>query len=62
MRKVFRTIRTIITKGWIGLNFILFAMSICGLDSDHWKAMLAICAISFANLAIWAIANGAMEW
>jgi hypothetical protein len=61
MRKVLRKVKTILVKGFIGLNFILFMLSACGLDNDHWMAMLAICMVSFANLAMFAIANGAMR-
>lgn len=56
MRKVARTIKNIIVKGFLGLNFVLFLLSGAALDSDHWMAALAICMVSFANLAMAALA------
>lgn len=62
MRKMFAKLRKLIVKGFMGFTFIVFALSACALDSDHWVSALTVCGMSFAILVMYAIANGAMEW
>ena len=57
--KIGRFIRKMLVKGFIGMNFVLFLLSASALDSDNWMAPAAICIITFANLVMFAIANGA---
>ena len=59
--KIGRFIRKMLVKGFIGLNFVLFLLSASALDSENIMVPAAICFITFANLAMFAIAYGAMR-
>lgn len=61
MRKIARMIENIIAKGFVGLNFVLFILSLASFDSDNVMTVSAICIVSFAILVMFAIANGAMR-
>lgn len=57
-----RKIKNIILKGIIGLLVITFMAAGSALDSNYWMEALAVCIASFGILALFAIANGAMNW
>ncbi len=61
MRK-FRSFKNMILKGIMGMAFVVFMVSGSALDSNYWMEALAVCIVSFAILALFAIANGAMNW
>ena len=61
MRKIGRKIMKLITKGFIGFTFVGFMLSASALDSENWISAFAVCITSFAILAMYGIAIGAMR-
>ena len=61
MRK-HRKIKNMILKTIAGMSFVTFMVAGSALDSNYWVQALAVCIVSFAILALFAIANGAMNW
>lgn len=51
-----------ILKTIVGMAFVTFMLAGSALDSDYWMEAFAVCIVSFAILALFAIANGAMNW
>jgi uncharacterized membrane protein (GlpM family) len=58
------SLKNIILKGVMGTAFTILLLSGAALDSDYWMEALAVFMVSFAILAMFAIANGAMggDW
>lgn len=54
--------KNIILKGIAGAAFIAFFASGSALDSNYGMEAMAVCITSFAIWAMFAIANGALNW
>ena len=62
MQKKKFKIKNMILKSVMSVVFVVFLAAGSALDSNYWMQALAVCIVDFSILALFAIANGAMNW